>query len=76
MGTDHQTPQNTPDASWKPKALAIGGALGALAGLAAAYMYIRNIEEMGEAPRLSTKDAMSVGVSLVSLVRQIAGMKG
>jgi hypothetical protein len=60
--------------SWKAKALLFGGALGALAGVGAAYLYIRNIEEAGEEPQLATKDALTLGVSVIALVRQIASM--
>jgi len=59
---------------WKVKALIIGGVVGAIAGVGAAYLYIRNIEEVGEDPKLGTKDALQLGVSLVSLVRQVASM--
>jgi len=59
---------------WKVKALIIGGVVGALAGVGAANLYIRNVEEIGEDPKLGTKDALQLGVSLVSLVRQVASM--
>jgi hypothetical protein len=59
---------------WKMKAVIVGGVMGALVGIGAAYLYIRNIEEAGEAPHLATTDAMSIGVSLVSLVKQIANL--
>ena len=59
---------------WKMKAVLVGGVMGALVGIGAAYLYIRNIEEAGEAPHLATQDAMSIGVSLVSLVKQIANL--
>lgn len=59
---------------WKVKALIIGGVVGALAGVGAAYLYIRNIEEAGEEPKMGTKDALQLGVSLVSLVKQVANL--
>lgn len=59
---------------WKVKALIIGGVVGALAGVGAAYLYIRNIEEAGEEPKMGTKDALQLGVSLVSLVKQVASL--
>lgn len=59
---------------WKMKAILVGGVVGALVGIGAVYLYIRNIEEAGESPRLATRDAMSIGVSLVSLIKQIANM--
>ncbi len=60
--------------NWKARALLVGGVVGALVGVGAAYLYIRNIEEAGEDPRLGTRDALQLGVSVVSLVRQIASM--
>ena len=59
---------------WKTKALIAGGVVGALIGVGAVYLYIRNIEEAGEEPQLGTKDALQLGVSVVSLVRQIASL--
>ena len=63
-----------PELDWKTKALIVGGVVGALVGVGAAYLYIRNIEEAGEEPQLETKDALQLGVSLVSLVKQIANL--
>jgi hypothetical protein len=66
--------ETTAELDWRVKALIIGGAVGALAGLGAAYLYIRNIEEAGEPPQLGTRDALQVGMSLFSLVRQVASL--
>ena len=73
MGSEVQALQ-VEEPSWKAKALIVGGVVGALVGLGAAYLYIRNIEETGETPQIATKDAMTIGFSLVSLMRQIANM--
>jgi hypothetical protein len=59
---------------WKMKAVLVGGVVGALVGVGAAYLYIRNIEEAGETPHVGTQDAMSIGVTLVALVKQIANL--
>lgn len=59
---------------WRTKAMIVGGVVGALVGVGAAYLYVRNIEEAGEEPKLATRDAMTIGMSLVTLVRQIANM--
>ena len=65
------------------KALLIGGIVGALIGLAAAYLYVKSNEsqiaaiEAGEATaiaQVSPREALGVGLSVVSLVRQIVGM--
>jgi hypothetical protein len=59
---------------WKAKALIVGGVVGALVGVGAVYLYIRNMEEAAEPPKLETRDALQVGVSLVSLIKQIASL--
>jgi hypothetical protein len=41
-----------------------------------AYLYIRNIEEASQEPKLATKDAMTIGFSLVSLIKQIGNLGG
>ena len=65
------------------KALLLGGIAGALIGLAAAYLYVRSNEgqiaaiEAGEADavaKVSPREVLGVGLSIVSLVRQIVGM--
>lgn len=73
-GDDLEVEEAESELDWRVKALLIGGVVGALAGVGAAYLYIRNIEEAGEQPQLATRDALQVGVSLVSLVRQVASM--
>jgi hypothetical protein len=62
------------DISWQAKAMVVGGVVGALIGVGAAYLYVRNLEESGEPPRLQTKDAMTLGMTLVALVRQVASL--
>jgi hypothetical protein len=65
------------------KALLLGGIAGALIGLAAAYLYVKSNEgqiaavKAGEAEamaKVSPREALGVGLSIVSLVRQIVGM--
>ena len=65
------------------KALIIGGLLGALIGLAAAFLYIRANEaqiaaaEAGEAEsvgKVSLDEGLSVGLSIINLLRQIVGV--
>jgi hypothetical protein len=65
----------TPD--WKMRTTLIGSALGALAGVAAALMFIRRSEETGEPPSLRRTDpglVLATGVTLLGLLRQIADM--
>jgi hypothetical protein len=65
------------------KVLIAGGIAGALIGLAAAYLYIKSNEEQiaaveaGEADemaKVSPGEAMTVGLSLIGLLRQIVSM--
>jgi hypothetical protein len=65
----------TPD--WKMRTTLIGAALGAAAGMAAAFMFIRRSEETGEPPSLRKTDpglVLSAGVTLLGLLRQIADL--
>jgi hypothetical protein len=65
----------TPD--WKMRTTLIGSALGALAGIAAAMVFIRRSEEAGEPPSLRKTDpglVLAAGVTLLGLLRQIADM--
>jgi tetrahydromethanopterin S-methyltransferase subunit D len=64
------------DLDWKTKAFIVGGVVGALAGVGAAYLYVRRIEESGDEPAMATKDVMTIGFSLVSLLKQIANIGG
>ena len=65
----------TPD--WKMRTTLVGTALGAIAGVAAALMFIRRSEETGQPPSLRKTDpglVLTVGVTLLGLLRQIADM--
>lgn len=62
------------------KALIVGGAIGALIGLLAAWIYIRDLseEEEGpepELPKLAPSDALKLGLTVLGLLRQIAGLR-
>jgi hypothetical protein len=65
----------TPD--WKMRTTLIGSALGAIAGVAAALMFIQRSEEAGEPPSLRKTDPgliLAAGVTLLGLLRQISNM--
>lgn len=61
---------------WKTRILLIAGVLGAVAGLAAGLLYIREVEASGtENPRqVETKDAISIGLASLAIIRQIASL--
>ncbi len=65
----------TPD--WKLRTTLIGTALGAVAGVAAAFMFIRRSEETGQPPSIRKTDPgliLATTVTLLGLLRQIADM--
>ena len=68
---------------YEQKVLLIGGVAGALLGLAAAFLYVKNNEEQVAAvnegrtemvAKVSPREALGVGMSLVALIRQIVGL--
>ena len=62
------------DMDWRGKAFVVGGVLGALLGLGAAYIYINAAEQSGEPPEVSPGTAVTVGLSLLALLRQVAAI--
>jgi hypothetical protein len=60
------------DMDWRGKAFVVGGVLGALLGLGAAYIYVNAAEQSGEAPEVSPGTAVTIGLSLLALLRQVA----
>ena len=68
---------------YEQKVLLIGGIAGALLGVAAAYLYVKNNEDQVAAinegrtemvAKVTPREALGVGMSLVSLLRQIVGL--
>jgi hypothetical protein len=59
---------------WRMRAFVIGGLVGALFGVAGAYIYVRSYEKRGEAPELAPSDAVGLGLTALGLLRQIASM--
>jgi len=63
------------DNSWKTKTYIIGAVAGALIGLATAFLLARSSDERsGGPPKVSTIDALKVGVGVIGLVRGIASL--
>jgi hypothetical protein len=65
------------DNNWKTTTLLTGGVVGLVAGLAAAYMYVRTAEENnteGVPTKLETSDVFQLGLAAVALVRQISDL--
>jgi len=62
--------------TWKNKSLIVGAVLGALAGLGAALLYIRAVEDTGtaEPKRIGTGDALKLGIAIFGLIKQVSGL--
>ena len=60
--------------TWKNKALLLGGFFGALAGLGAALLYIRSVEDSGEGQprRIGTGEALKLGMATLGLIKQVS----
>jgi len=59
--------------NWRPKVLIIGGVIGTLVGLAAAYMLIQRSEE-DTPPKMSMGEGVKLGVLVFGLLRSIASL--
>jgi hypothetical protein len=59
---------------WQRKAFILGGVLGALLGVGAAYIYVNAAEESGETPEVTPGTAVTIGLSLLALLRQVAAI--
>jgi hypothetical protein len=57
---------------WKTRVYLIGAVIGLLTGIGAAYLYVKKAEETLERPKLTTGEGMTVGLSLVSLLKMIS----
>jgi hypothetical protein len=60
--------------NWKLKVFLIGGILGALTGVGAAYLLIQRAEQENTQPRLSAGEGVSLGLGILGLMRQLASM--
>lgn len=60
--------------NWKPKALIIGGVLGALVGLSAAYLFIQTADRAGARPEITGGDGVRLGLLVLGLLRQVAAL--
>jgi len=55
--------------NWKTKTILIGAIAGALVGLAAAMILIKDAEKNNEPPRLSPGDGVKVGLGVLGVLR-------
>ena len=65
--------------SARNKAFMVGGVIGALLGLLAAWIYLRDLPEEEEQetqlPAIAPGDALKLGLTVLGLLRQIAGLR-
>ena len=63
-----------PDSSWKTQALVIGGVMGALVGLGAAYLLTKRADQKGTQLSLTPGKGVQLGVLLAGLLRSILSL--
>lgn len=71
MGNEAMEITTTDD--WKPKAMVIGGVIGAAVGIAAAYLLVQRSKDEG-APKVTVGEGVKIGVLVFSLLRSITNL--
>ena len=54
------------------RTMVIGGVLGALVGVGAAYILVRRAQETGDTPRITPGEGVQLGLGILGLLRLIA----
>ena len=60
------------DTAWVSQVLVIGGLVGALTGLGAAYLLVQRAKKRDERPNLSALEGVKLGVLVFGLLRSVA----
>ncbi len=60
-----------PQENWKMKVMIIGGVVGVLTGLGAAYLLIKRAERLDSTPELSAGEGVKLGLLVLGLLRQV-----
>jgi hypothetical protein len=60
------------DTSWTGQVLVIGAVIGALTGLASAYLLIQRAKKRAETPNLNASEGIKLGLLVFGLLRQVA----
>ena len=63
-----------PDNSWKTQALVVGGVVGALVGLGAAYLLTKRADQKGTPLAITPGKGVQLGVLLAGLLRSILSL--
>jgi len=64
------------DSIWTGKVLIIGGVIGALTGLGAAYVFIQRAKKGAEPPSLTPMDGIKLALLVFGLLRSVAMLGG
>jgi len=64
------------DSTWTGKVLVIGGVVGALTGLGAAYVFIQRAKKWAEPPSLTAMDGIKLALLVFGLLRSVAMLGG
>lgn len=62
------------DNSWKIKALVIGGIVGALTGVGAAFLLTQRAEQQGKSLSISAGKGVQLGMLITGLLRSILAL--
>jgi len=60
------------DTNWKNKIMLIGGAVGLLAGLGAAYLLVQRADRDETKPVLNMVEGLKLGLLVLGLLRQVS----
>lgn len=60
--------------NWRTRAMLAGGAVGALLGVVAAYVYVNSVDKNDEVPDLNPAEAVAIGLAVLGVLRQIAAL--
>ncbi len=62
------------DNNWKITTMVLGGIIGALTGIGAAYLLIQRAEAEDARPRLTAGEGVSLGLGVLGLLRLVANL--
>lgn len=60
--------------NWKWKVLLIGGIIGALTGIGAAYLLIQRAERQETRPQIGAGEGVKLGLMVLGLLKQVASL--